>query len=481
MALTAKPKSLKGRIAQWSGPLTRQLSQWHRWMGIVLCLMFCVWFLTGAMMVFVPFPSLSSAERDAHAELVDVAGVKLTPTQVLKADDTGLRLVSRLGKPTYVVMGKQVRVVDASSGQALPNLDHAQAWTIASQFSDSPINSLTGPFAYDQWVVHNQFDPLRPVFRAAFDDKPRTEIYISAVTGEVIQKTTRKERVLNWLGSVIHWVYITPIRSHFWLWDQTVWWVSLAGVFTVIMGFTLGFIRTSKALKNPKRPRITPFRGWLEWHHKLGLFAGVLVLFWIFSGWLSMDHGRLFSRGEAPNSAMAGYAGGPLKAALSKVSLDDLKVYKDGSRLEFSSIAGVPTVAAAGKRPAPMLPDSFLLKGVAAGWPGLAPDHLESVGPRETFALAEGLAATTRLARIRDADRTNVYIDGPTGRILVVMNTSRKAYAWVYYALHTWNWPFLSDHPFIHNTLILILLLAGFSFSLTSLVIGVKRLRLSFK
>lgn len=473
--------SLKGRIAQWSGPLTRQLSQWHRWMGIGLCLMFCVWFLTGAMMVFVPFPSLSATERNAHAELVDIARVHLVPAQVLSADDTAIRLVSRLGQPAYVINGPRLKVVNATTGEVLPNLDHTQAWTIASHFSQAPILSLTGPFAYDQWVVHNQFDPWRPVFRAAFDDKPRTEIYVSAVTGEVIQKTTRKERVLNWLGAVIHWAYITPIRSHFWLWDQTVWWVSLAGLFTVIMGFTLGFIRTSKALKNPKRPRITPFRGWLEWHHKLGLFAGVLVLFWIFSGWLSMDHGRLFSRGEASESAMTDYAGAPLKAALSTVSLIDLKAYKDASRLDFASIAGLPIVAAAGKQPAPTLPDAVLLKGVAAGWPGLAPDHLDPVGPRETFALAEGLAATTRLARLKDGDHTNVYIDGPTGRILVVMNTSRKAYAWVYYALHTWNWPFLSDHPLIHNTLILILLLAGFSFSLTGLVIGVKRLRLSFK
>jgi len=479
---TAKPVAEKGRTGNLSGQLTRQISVWHRWFGIVLCLFFCTWFLTGAMMVFVSFPSLSAGERDRQAEVVNLSKVRETPSQVLMEADTGIRLISRDGEPAYVVTGDQgLKVVSAVTGQALPRLGHTQVWTIASHFSGAPVDSLTGPFAYDQWVVHNQFDPFRPVYRATLADKAKTEIYISAATGEVIQKTTGKARVLNWLGSVIHWIYITPIRSHFWLWDQTVWWISLAGLTTVIMGFTLGFIRTNKALKNPKRPRITPFRGWLEWHHKLGLFAGVLVLFWIFSGWLSMDHGRLFSRGETPKAAQAGYDGSDLKSGLASVTLMDLTSKTGASRIDFNVVAGQPILAAAGKQSAPILPDAVLLNGVAAGWPGLAPDHLDSVGPRETFALAEGLAETTRLARLKDADRTNVYIDGPTGRILVVMNTSRKAYAWVYYALHTWNWPILSDHPVLHNTLILILLLAGFSFSLTSLVIGVKRLRLTIK
>ncbi len=179
--------------------------------------------------------------------------------------------------------------------------------------------------------------------------------------------------------------------------------------------------------------------------------------------------------------AASDYSGASLKAGLASLTLANLKSHAGATRLDFNIIAGTPVVAAAGKQPAPMLTDAVLLKGVAAGWPGIAPDHLDKVGARETFALAEGLAETARLARLNDKDHTHVYIDGPTGKILVVMDTSRKAYAWVYYALHTWNWPILSDHPVLHNSLILILLLAGFSFSLTSLVIGVKRLRLTIK
>ena len=35
----------------------------HRWLGIAFCLLFAMWFGTGIVMHFVPFPSLTEAER----------------------------------------------------------------------------------------------------------------------------------------------------------------------------------------------------------------------------------------------------------------------------------------------------------------------------------------------------------------------------------------------------------------------------------
>jgi hypothetical protein len=57
------------------------------------------------------------------------------------------------------------------------------------------------------------------------------------------------------------------------------------------------------------------------------------------------------------------------------------------------------------------------------------------------------------------------------------MNTSRAAYAWVYYALHTFNVPGLTARPIVRRVLMLIPLIAGFLFSITGVVIGWKRLR----
>lgn len=64
-------------------------------------------------------------------------------------------------------------------------------------------------------------------------------------------------------------------------------------------GVILGVIRTL-AGQRQRKPTLTFYRlKWMRWHHLMGLFAGIFVLTWILSGWLSMDHGRLFSRGHA--------------------------------------------------------------------------------------------------------------------------------------------------------------------------------------
>src|SRR5207237_1947535 len=46
-----------------SGPMLRALILLHRWLGISFCLLFAMWFATGMVMHFVPFPALTEAER----------------------------------------------------------------------------------------------------------------------------------------------------------------------------------------------------------------------------------------------------------------------------------------------------------------------------------------------------------------------------------------------------------------------------------
>jgi uncharacterized iron-regulated membrane protein len=41
----------------------RTLVLLHRWLGIAFCLLFAMWFATGMVMHFVPFPALTEAER----------------------------------------------------------------------------------------------------------------------------------------------------------------------------------------------------------------------------------------------------------------------------------------------------------------------------------------------------------------------------------------------------------------------------------
>jgi PepSY-associated transmembrane protein len=193
----------------------RALATLHRWWGVAFCLLFAMWFASGIVMHFVPYPERH--ERPATSE------------------------------------------VDAARGRA-DRID------------------------YDQWTVSREYDRDRPLDRIALNDEPGTEVYLSSVTGAVVLTTTRGVRVANYLGSIPHWIYPTPLRHHASAWRALLWWLSLLGTIGAAIGVIIGVVKLAIAI----RDRTWPYRGLQAWHHALGLVFAPFILTWIFSGFLSL-------------------------------------------------------------------------------------------------------------------------------------------------------------------------------------------------
>jgi len=286
-------------------------------------------------------------------------------------------------------------------------------------------------------------------------------------------------------------MYFAPLRSHWAIWDRLVWWLALAGTCSTLACVWLGVVR-SLANHRARRRGLTPFRGWLGWHHRIGLFAALIVVVWIVSGWLSMDHGRLFSRGE-PTSAMASRVQGLSLASIAAAApREALQSAGSASEIEFAAIAGHPFIVArtnaaaasrviwldgSGQSPSSQIPAELLLAGVRAAWPGEVVTDRGAVTPSDLYGLAESMPAGTRVFRTEGTAAVDSYLDPVSGRLLVVMDASRRAYAWSYYALHTLKFPGLANHPTRRRIVILALLTFGFLFSLTGAVVGISRLR----
>ncbi|MGR4864180.1 PepSY domain-containing protein [Caulobacter sp. LARHSG274] len=474
----------------------RWLSWFHRWTGVGLCLLFLLWFASGAILLFVPFPSLSDQDRLTASERIDLAAVTIAPARALAVSGGGenLRLVSAAGRPLYLVKPDkgEVVAVDARTGQRAPPITAGQAKAIGVAFSRQAVEAVSSPLRYDQWVVHNRFDPWRPFYRLSLDDAAGTQLYVSSRTGEVLQRTDARGRAWNWAGAVPHWLYFTVLRQSFTAWDQTVWWVSLVGVATAAVGTFLGVYRTQKRLQG-RKPDWSSFRGWLRWHHGLGLGVALFVLTWIVSGWLSMDHGRLFSRGAPAAQAEAAYHGRDLAAAFQAVPASALAALGPSSEISFNVVGGHPLAAAeGGGRPARVslldapgrpilaaLPPALLARAAGRAWPLASPVPL-TAGPGDgLYRTAEGMAPRIVRFPLAAPKGASVYLDPVSGRVVIVMDASRRAYAWIYYALHTFNFPGLIDHPVLRKVLVLIPLLAGLVFSFTGLVIAIKRLRIA--
>jgi hypothetical protein len=462
----------------------------HRWAGVALCLLFAVWFASGAILLFVPYPSLGETARWDSGTPADMTRLAIGPGQALTArpDATALRLIGLAGRPVYVLSkgGEPDRVVAGDSGAVLSELAPEAARSIAEAFRNMPADAVAGPLAYDQWTVPNGLDAARPYYRVSFADPEGTTLYISARTGEALQRTTASARFWNYLGSVLHWIYFTPIRRSWSLWDQLVWWLSLAATGLTAAGFVLGIYRTA----NARGRGLSPFRKWMRWHHIVGLFAGVFVFTWILSGWLSMDHGRLFSTGEASAGQMARMAGRSLAQTADAVPLDFLRGLEAPMEIRFGAVASEPVVMVARQAAPPVIytgesgamtahdavPAPLLLAGIHAVWPDAAMTEAGIAPGDDFYVMAEEMAGGLALFASHAGPKREVYVDTRTGRIAKVMDGSRRAYAWWYYALHTLRAPSFTGDGAVHASLVLLLLAAGFAFSVTGVVIAVKRL-----
>lgn len=479
--------------------LWRRADRWftlfHRWAGVVLSTLFVLWFLSGAVLHFVGFPNVD-AVRLAMKQPIALERVAVTPAAAVTGlDADGLRLISVAGQPIYVVSrrdGAPVAIA-ASTGQALRRIPAAMAREQAELLAGARASRITGPIEYDQWVVPNEFDPYRPFYRVRVSDSAGTELYVSARTGDVMQQTTASQREWNWCGAIVHWIYFTPLRKSFWAWDKLVWWVSLIALVSATIGIWLGFMRLA-ANKAARRRGLSPFRGWMRWHHVIGLFASVVVLGWILSGWLSMDHGRIFPTGTPTATETDELRGVSFHSLLQRVTLADLRAAGPAAEISVHAIDGRPFLEVqpqggaeervlwlgGGLHATPVINSSVIQEGLKIVWPGRLAGEVPLDQYDALYRLAESMPDSAIGFQLLGAGATRVYVDGDSGGLLVVLGPGRRAYDWVYFALHTLNFPGLLDHPELRTLVELMLLALGTAFSATGVVLSVKRLKRSF-
>jgi hypothetical protein len=444
-------------------------------------------------MHFVPFPYLTEAARFAGLPPIDNAPM-IGPADAIKAsgiiDAARVRLIQRPDGAVYLVSGRsQIKAITAANGTdagvTSPDVARAEAQVYARNRG-----IVTGPAPsvdlsdYDQWTVPNDLDRYRPLYRVMLGDSAGHEVYVSSNTGETVLVTTRHERAWNFLGAVVHWIYPTVLRRDWALWDRVVWTLSLLSSIAAMLGAVLGIARLKV-----RRGRLgSPYRGWHALHHVIGLVATVFVLTWIVSGWLSMDHGRLFSRGRLTQAELA-VAASPLDSTtLSSSSWTPLS---PGVReVEWFSFDGRVY-----RRDRVALDQQILFRAGDAG----PTDQSGFLNPEQigdmTARLGMGCSAPSVLpaddayAAASALPSAPVYrticgdvwfdVDGASGMVLQRLDTSRRAYRWVYTALHTLDFPFLLRHALVRTLLVLGLCSLGFVFSVTGIVIGWRRLRLS--
>src|SRR5688572_278736 len=198
----------------------------HRWLGIVLTVVFLIWFVSGIVFVYVGMPALPAEERLRRMEPLDLSALRVTPADAaatIGMSPTRLRVAMDNGRPVYRFnAGGEWRMVYADTGQAVTGVSADQALALMRRFVPeySSTLRLDGRLTdSDQWTLQNLIRKQMPMHRIALGDDAGTEYYVSEVAGEPVLRTTTSGRFWGYMGAVLHWLYFTPLRR-----DADLWW-----------------------------------------------------------------------------------------------------------------------------------------------------------------------------------------------------------------------------------------------------------------
>ena len=483
----------------------------HRWTGVLMCVLMALWFVSGIVMLFVGYPKLTPWERMAGLPALPTAGCCIDVSAALAqsraaAAVKGIVLTSVGGRAHYVLAeGDGSRVaVDAVDGTRLA-AGPGRAVESARAFLHGAPARYMGFIDEDRWTHSRSLAPHRPLHVVEMGDAASTRLYLSSATGQVVLDAPRAERLWNFVGAWLHWLYMFRNQPTDPVWSWTVIVLSGIGVVSALAGALNGIWRWRFA-GTYKSGSKSPFReAYLRWHHILGLSFGALLLAWIFSGLMSMNPLGVFDA-KGPRPDLAAFEGGsaaslrlPLPAS-EAVALLAAQGFR-ASELEWRVLAGQPYILARDSRARTRLvvsehggyavrerwPEPVLLAAARRllAQPMVRSETLHGYDAYYYQRQEQSMygADDKRLPVLRavfdDPGRTWVHLDPYTGQVESSLDSSERVGRWLFNFLHSWDLPAMLDAVWWREAVLILLGIGGVLLSATAVVLGARRLRKS--
>jgi hypothetical protein len=405
------------------------------------------------------FPEVNERDVLAHSTVVDPSHIQVGPQEAyarLGQDESPQSVVLTMfdGRPAYRF---DHVLVYADDGQPQAGFPPELTRRVASAWIQQPseaatLNVLDGP---DQWTLGGEFGALRPLDQYSWPDG--RDVYVSEVTGEVVQATSSASRLGAYFGAIPHWLYFTPLRENGPLWSRIVIWTSGVGAVTALLGLLVG-VWVSLPSKR------IPYAGQKRWHVILGLIFGFFACTWVFSGMLSMD--------PFPFSAGPQELAGRIDHALHKGGFKPLQraLTDAGPGAKVVDFSQFPTDPAT------------IFSAIRDAVRPYTVSEFRTVTEYEAYYLDRHRRhpLPALFVRLTDAGESMFYIDPKTARIVEAYDSASRWNRWLYHGLHSLDLPWLYAHRPAWDIAILLLLAGGASLSITSLIMGWQLLRRTF-
>jgi hypothetical protein len=493
----------------------------HRWIGIVLGLLVFVWFASGIVMIYYPWPAPTESEDLARmhafqvpAGLVGFVAARAAGERYLAAeghagdahDITGGRLTEWNGRLVYSLwrqrdyIDQPAVLVDARTAQVLSPLSKQAAIATA--------RSVVGPLpsaqrvdllqAGDYYLLSTEYQPGFPAYEVLFDDASNTAVYVSREGGYVVGIVTDLTRWTTWFGTVPHWLYFKWLyhRLALWLWVSYV----LPGI-AMIAGLTGIILGTYQLFPRRRRGewRVSGYHGISKWHHISGIVFGVLVVTWSLSGLLEV---------LGPDNTATGSQVTRARGAASPVSWAEIRLSEAQAAARLSSLTGEPALPLAidftqlDGRPGYVVH----LQGDRKWWvdaiTGSLRGELDASAARSIAARALGVGAPIRSVQritrydayyyarphremmlpawrvaFADPEHSTLYLDPVSGKPVGFVNSEARWYRWLRDGLHSFDFPWLNDKRPLWDLVLIPLMLGGTVAAFTGVWLLVRRLK----
>ncbi|HBR51065.1 MAG TPA: hypothetical protein DEA71_13375 [Nitrospira sp.] len=466
----------------------------HRRLGLVLGPAVLLWFLSGVVLLWVPYPSLTEGEWFSAAEALSTRECCVSfPSLVQQLERLdgieSLRLRMVGDRPVVVAqsLNGSLAAVSADSGDVLTSFTQEGIERIVQPFSGGRMIEAVELIEHDVWTVHQRFDPYRPLWKVQLSGEHRAVLYVSSVTADVVQDTTAEERRWNLVGAVLHWWYWPWLRRHWEWWDQVVWWVSAIGTVTVVAG---GLILGREWAKHGWSGLLT---GQGKVHRALGVIAGIAACCWMASGWLSMDHGRWFPDGKVNAEDRERFMGGRLTVRDVEAMPDFSTMMASGpvKEIRLTKLAGVVHVIARmspAKQAVLTAPsqadtpqDAVSDEVVTAAARSLLGDDALTISKRGENA-SPSCSATdndTELPFLQvetsGHESRGLLVDGRIGAAMERLDSSRRLYHQLFDSLHRWDVSWLSQHCDLRRMLMSLWCVCGAGLAGSGVWAGLRR------
>lgn len=276
--------------------LTKLMYTIHRVLGTLLSILFFVWFLSAFVMMYHRFPRVSEKEKLQRQELLTrTAGTLPDIADVVAhaAKDEKIRSLSlcrSLGQTVFEIKTNKGELnLPATPSDTILPISREYILRNASLWNKEPISRIDTLDALDTWIPFEKLKKELPIYKIHFNDKEKTELYMSSQSGEALQHSTHKERVWAWFSAIPHWGYFAWLRQNTALWRRTMITLTALGCLMVFAGC---WVTIDVWKKNRRRSHSTfsPYKKkWYHWHYVSGIFFGLFVFTFTFSGMMSLN------------------------------------------------------------------------------------------------------------------------------------------------------------------------------------------------